>query len=83
MEAAAGVAVVWHAAANDSQYAGDPVDPQIEMLWRIADEGFLGEYVLLEELAANDPDVVRHFSRDQLDRLRAYVRRYVIGGVPI
>lgn len=82
-EALASLAVVWHTAIADTLPSEGCDDLELERLWRIIDGGFLNEYVLFEELCADNPDVVRSFSPSQLRRIREYINRYVIGGVPI
>ena len=57
------------------------VDPALAAVLRIAREGYLGEYALLEELAADNPTVARNLTAIALRRLREYVLRYVITGL--
>ncbi len=57
--------------------------PELDRLLRIASEGYLGEYVLLEELAADSPEVITRVSAEGLLRLREYIDRYVLVGLPL
>ncbi|HOM58068.1 MAG TPA: hypothetical protein PLG27_09985, partial [Candidatus Latescibacteria bacterium] len=83
MEALAGLISVWRATYADSATAGVQPDAELEALSRIAEEGYLTEYVLFEELCADNPDVVRSFSPALLLRIREYISRYVISGLSV
>jgi len=83
MEAAAALAAVWGSRQNDTTGAGTLSDPQLERLWRIAEAGYLGEYVMYEEMAADNPDLMAHLPPATLARIREYVERFVVGGLAL
>lgn len=83
MEALASLISVWRATFADSAQAGAQPDAELEALSRIAEDGYLTEYVLFEELCADNPDIVRSFSPALLLRIREYISRYVIGGLSV
>ncbi|HRS95023.1 MAG TPA: hypothetical protein P5179_07120, partial [Candidatus Latescibacteria bacterium] len=81
VEALASLISVWRATIADSAAADVQADADLEALSRIAEEGYLNEYVLFEELCADNPNTVRSFSPALLLRIREYISRYVIGGL--
>jgi len=80
MEAAAGLAAIWANASRDTNVA---TDPQLERIWEIAKAGYLGEYVVFEELAADNPDIIVHLSSPALTRIREYIQKFIIGGLAL
>lgn len=76
LEAMASLAAVWSSEPIDSTERNVDLD----RLRRITEAGYLGEYILFEELAANDPDIVTLFSPSALRRVKQYVERFVIRG---
>jgi len=79
VEATATLAAVWGRGQRDSA----EFDDQLDRLWGIVQVGYLAEYVIFEEMAADDPDIMAYLPADVLARVREYIRRFVIGGVPI
>ena len=59
------------------------INPELMRVLEIAQEGYLGEYVLFEELAADNPVVMKQVSSEGLWRVREYIRRYVLTGLRI
>jgi len=76
LEAMASLTAVWSSEPLDS--AERNVD--LDRLKRIAEAGYLGEYILFEELAAHDPDIVTLLSPSALHRVKQYIERFVIRG---
>jgi len=79
LEAMASLAAVWSSEPLDSMERNADLD----RLTRITDTGYLGEYILFEELAAHDPDIVALLSPSQLHRVKQYIERFVIRGQTI
>lgn len=78
LEATASLIAVWNSDPPDSVRNAD-----LDRLTRITEQGFLVEYILFEELAASDPDVITRLSPRTLRRVKEYIDRYVIRGLPI
>jgi tetratricopeptide (TPR) repeat protein len=78
-EAILALAAVW------SSEPRDPigVNRDLDKLHRIAVAGYLGEYILYEETAADDPDVLSFMPPSKLRRVKEYIDRFVIHGLLI
>lgn len=83
MEATATLVAVWTNSLTDTLRRYTATDQDLHRLRRIAEAGYLAEYVIYEELSADNPDLVTGLPPSALARLREYIEQFVITGLAL